>query len=163
MPITATLSGALARSANMLEHHLADLSDADLLVRPVPSANHAAWQVAHLVDFIGLIVRSVSPGLSVPQSAAFSKAARRESASSDDPTTFVSKAELIAQLRVATEALIGVVRALRDIDLDAPTPAEFRGLAPTLGDLILTVPMHASMHLGQLQVIRRKLGKPNLF
>lgn len=163
MPFTTTLASALARSANMLEHHLADLSDADLLVRPVPAANHAAWQIAHLVDFIGLVVRSVSPGLSVPQSAAFSKAAARESAKSDDPELFVSKADLIAQLRAVTEALVATMSRLRDADLEQPTPPEFHGLAPTLGELILTVPLHASMHLGQLQVIRRKLGKPNLF
>ena len=28
---------------------LADLSDADLFVRPVPGANHIAWQLGHLI------------------------------------------------------------------------------------------------------------------
>ncbi len=29
--------------------YLSDLSDADLLVRPVPGANHIAWQFGHCV------------------------------------------------------------------------------------------------------------------
>ena len=28
---------------------LSDLSDAELLVRPVPSANHIAWQLGHMI------------------------------------------------------------------------------------------------------------------
>ena len=29
---------------------LSDLSDADLLVRPSPAANHLAWQLGHLIS-----------------------------------------------------------------------------------------------------------------
>ena len=29
--------------------YLKDFSDADLLVRPVPAANHSAWQLGHLI------------------------------------------------------------------------------------------------------------------
>lgn len=163
MSYAATLASAAARSANMLEHHLSDFSDADMLVRPVPRANHAAWQVAHLVDFIGLVARSASPGTHEPQSEALTRAARRESAKVDDPKHFVPKDELIARLRVVTESIVGTLGRLNDADLEAPTPAEFQSFAPTLGQLLLTVPMHASMHLGQVQVIRRALGKPNLF
>ena len=163
MSYAATLSSGLARSANMLEHHLADFSDADMLVRPVPRANHAAWQVAHLVEFIGQVARCVAPDANVTPTPALARAALRESAASDDPALFVPKAALIAQLRAVTEALVGALARLRDADLSMPTPAEFQTFAPTLGHLLMTVPMHASMHLGQVQVIRRALGKPNLF
>ena len=37
-------------SSNMIcQGYLADLTDADLLVRPVPGANHIAWQLGHLL------------------------------------------------------------------------------------------------------------------
>jgi len=36
-------------NASIMDTYLADLSDADLLVRPVPAANHAAWQLGHLI------------------------------------------------------------------------------------------------------------------
>jgi hypothetical protein len=40
------------------------------------------------------------------------------------------------------------------------TVADF---APTTGHLALMTASHIMMHVGQLQVIRRKLGKPLLF
>ena len=33
----------------MFKMHLADLSDADLMQRPVAGANHANWQIGHLI------------------------------------------------------------------------------------------------------------------
>ena len=37
-------------SANMIcQGYLADLTDAELLIRPVPGANHIAWQLGHLL------------------------------------------------------------------------------------------------------------------
>ena len=38
-----------------------------------------------------------------------------------------------------------------------------RSWAPTWGHLAYALPIHAMVHIGQIQVIRRKLGKPNLF
>src|SRR5271170_7679494 len=38
----------LTRNLEMLRMTLADFSDADMLVRPCPGANHAAWQLGHL-------------------------------------------------------------------------------------------------------------------
>jgi hypothetical protein len=35
--------------------------------------------------------------------------------------------------------------------------------APTVGHLVLMIASHIMMHVGQMQVIRRKLGKPLLF
>jgi len=40
---------ALDNNHSMFIMFLADLGDADLLVRPVPGANHIAWQVGHLI------------------------------------------------------------------------------------------------------------------
>ena len=35
--------------------------------------------------------------------------------------------------------------------------------APTYGHVAALIPEHTAMHVGQLQVIRRRLGKPVLF
>jgi hypothetical protein len=42
-------------------------------------------------------------------------------------------------------------------------PEALQGFAPTVGHLAYVLPVHVMMHLGQVQVIRRKLGKPVLF
>jgi len=36
-------------------------------------------------------------------------------------------------------------------------------MIPTMGHLVQLLPSHFAMHVGQMQVIRRKLGKPLLF
>jgi len=45
------LRTSLESSRKMLEWIVSDLSDADLLVRPVPEANHLAWQLGKPVLF----------------------------------------------------------------------------------------------------------------
>ncbi len=40
---------ALKSTKVLLTRYIEDLSDADLLVRPVPGANHIAWQLGHLI------------------------------------------------------------------------------------------------------------------
>ena len=41
---------ALVSTQGMVPMYLGDLSDADLLVRPVPGANHIAWQIGHVIS-----------------------------------------------------------------------------------------------------------------
>ena len=43
------LKNALKSNHEILSMYLSDLSDADLLVRPAPGANHIAWQLGHLI------------------------------------------------------------------------------------------------------------------
>ncbi len=43
------LKTALLSTQNITAMYLADLSDEDILVRPVPGANHIAWQLGHLI------------------------------------------------------------------------------------------------------------------
>ena len=47
---------ALTSTQNLLNWYLSDLSDADLAVRPVPTANTIAWQLGHLINAeVGLL------------------------------------------------------------------------------------------------------------
>src|SRR5437867_9084516 len=49
MRATEAIRTALQSTQHMVGWFLSDLSDADLLVRPVPAANHIAWQLGHLI------------------------------------------------------------------------------------------------------------------
>ena len=49
MNATDVIRTALESTRNIATMYLGDLSDADLLVRPAPSANHIAWQLGHLI------------------------------------------------------------------------------------------------------------------
>ena len=46
--------------------YLEDLSDADLLVRPVEGANHIAWQLGHLINSEHSMIELICPGSMPP-------------------------------------------------------------------------------------------------
>ena len=43
------LKASLAGTQYVLKWFVDDFSDAELLVRPVPTANHAAWQIGNVI------------------------------------------------------------------------------------------------------------------
>ena len=49
LSIQDLLADSYAKNLEMVKMTLADFSDAEMLVRPVPGANHANWQLGHLV------------------------------------------------------------------------------------------------------------------
>ena len=55
------LAKNLAGNFEMLKNHLSDFTDADMMVRPVPHANHAAWQVGHLLFFENMVAGIYAP------------------------------------------------------------------------------------------------------
>jgi uncharacterized damage-inducible protein DinB len=154
----------LHSTQQLLNWYLSDLSDEDLLVRPVAGANHIAWQMGHLVQSEGHLVREQLPDAAYPElPAGFAEQHGKTTQAQDPPAGFLPKAaylELFAQARQATIAVVG---QLSDADLDRPTVGKMAPFAPTLGGIFLLVAEHALMHAGQFSVVRRKLGKPVLF
>lgn len=158
------LTAALQSSRKMLEWILSDLSDSDLLVRPVPGANHFAWQLGHLIASERAMVLEQLPAAQMPElPAGFAEAHGKGTATSDDATRFLSRGEYVALLGSIREATIAAVGKLTDADLSRPTTGNMASFCPTLGTLLGLLNDHIMMHLGQATVIRRKLGKPVLF
>jgi hypothetical protein len=157
------LATVLQNNLGMLTSTLADFSDADMLVRPTPAANHAAWQVGHLVNSELGALSLLSPGTAPTLPPGFGDKFNRKTASIDDPSFFPEKQELIDAFTNARSATVAWVRTLTPADLDQQSPEKLRGWAPTIGILLSSMPAHIAMHVGQFQVIRRKLGKPILF
>lgn len=153
----------LRRNIAMFEWTLADFSDAEMLVRPVPGANHAAWQMGHLIGAESMMVEWCTPGAGGKLPPGFADKFNKKTAALDDPATIPSKAELLALLKSVREASCAWAASLTPADLAKPAPEKIREFVPTVGHVLLLFPQHAMMHLGQLQVIRRKLGKPILF
>jgi DinB superfamily len=157
------LTGLLKRNIDMIKRHLADFSEADMMVRPVPGANHAAWQMAHLAGYVVSTAKAIAPeaNLSVPENLLQYRGT--ETSSSDDPAIFPTKARVLEIVELALNAQIGAVGKMSDEDLDKPTPEEFKRYGMNLAMMVLMGPLHTTMHMGQIQVIRRKLGKPVMF
>jgi len=157
------LADVAQRSLDFVRMTLADFSDADLLVRPAPGANHAAWQLGHMAVSEHRLVGMSPKGQMPPLPAGFAERFSRGTTGVDDPALLATKVELLeafAQMRAASVAWI---LSLSVEDLALPGPEPLRARVPTVGHLCSMLPTHTAMHIGQIQVIRRKLGKPVLF
>src|SRR3954453_19819667 len=97
MTISQLLADVLARNLNMLKMTLADFSDADMLVRPAPSANHAAWQLGHLIASECWMRGNAGDAAAAGElPAGFAEKFTKETAKIDDPAAFPTKAEIFA-------------------------------------------------------------------
>ena len=142
--------------------YLKDLQDKDLFVRPVPGANHAAWQLGHLIGGSHMMLTGIgrqAPALPANFAAAYTK----ETSTSDDPSKSHKKSEYMAWMEKMRAASLAAVDATPDADLDRPGPESMREYAPTVGAVLTILGTHLLMHAGQFALVRRKLGRPPLF
>ncbi len=149
--------------SNMIvQMYLGDLSDADLLVRPVPGCNHIAWQLGHLI--VSELSMAAGAGGTVPElPAGFAEKHSSDNSKFDSPSAFYPKAtylELMQQARAATQATL---LKQSDADFEKESPEQFREYAKTIADLFNVISMHWLMHAGQWAVVRRKLGRAPMF
>jgi len=153
----------LTATSGMVGMFLADLSDADLLTRPAPKANHIAWQLGHLINSERGLAASI-PGAAYPDlPAGFAERHSNDTAHVDPPTGFGTKAEYLDLHNKTRAATLAALDNLPDADLDKATTGRMASFAPTIGALFLLISNHDMMHAGQFTVARRKLGKPVLF
>jgi uncharacterized damage-inducible protein DinB len=153
----------LDQAENIAKMYLGDLSDADLLVRPVPGCNHIAWQLGHLIEAERSFVDKLQPGIMPALPAGFAAKHTKETAGSDDPKAFLTKQQYL-ELAVSVRATaLTALEKTSDAQLDQPPPAEFADFTRSVGDLLSMIGTHWTMHTGQWAVIRRKLGRTPLF
>lgn len=153
----------LQRNLGVLQMTLADFSDAEMLVRPCPGANHAMWQLGHLLVSEARMVGACQPERAPELSAELMDQFTAKTAGSDEAGAFPPKAKLLEIAGNVRAATVKWVNGLKPEDLNRPSPERLKALGPTVGHVILLIAAHQMMHLGQIQVIRRKLGKPVLF
>ena len=159
-----SIQAALESTQFVLKWFLEGFSDADMLVRPVPGANHAAWQVGNVIVGDKMLVEGVLPDASYPDLPPdFVHLHGPEGAKQEGPEGFLTKSEYLDLFDSTRAATIATLNALNDSDLDRPSTGDIAQFAPTLGHLFLLVSNHTLLHVGQFSVIRRMLGKPILF
>jgi len=149
----------LKNNLEMLKMTVADLSDADLLVRPVTGANHANWQIGHLLKAEHSLMSGCK--LVMPElPAGFADRYIKQAAALDDASSFATKAEL---LELFTKVRAASAEHAAKLPADRWTEKGPASFTPTVATTFEALISHLSMHVGQLQVIRRKLGRPILF
>lgn len=150
---------SLESNQNMIGMFLSDLSDADLLERPTPGANHIAWQMGHLIIAeVNFFLPKVPGAKPAALPAGFVEQHSKDTINSG--SGFKTKDEYLKLFNTARAATLATLDQLSDADLDKETGWS---MAPTVGRVLLFIGSHDMMHAGQFTVVRRKLGKPVLF
>jgi hypothetical protein len=144
----------------LVNAYLDDLSDADLLLRPVEGQNHIAWQLGHLISSERNMLEGIKPGASPALPEGFDEAHNRDATTSDDRSKFLSKQRYLELYQAQRAASRKVLEELSEADLDAPAPERVRRMVPTVGATFGMVGSHVLMHVGQFVSVRRKLKKP---
>jgi len=161
---TAELLGKhLKHDLEMLKWHLADFTDADMFHRPCPAGNHAMWQTGHIVSSTGRLLSMIEPSFKTPVSDEVAGKFTKESARIDDPAAFPTLQQLRDALDQLASAADKWIAGLPQSLLDARSPDWAKDWAATNGLLLAGIASHVQMHIGQVQMIRRCLGKPVLF
>lgn len=154
---------SLGMSDMICSMYLQDLSDDDLLQRPVEGANHIAWQLGHLLVSQNQIVNGALPGSMPPLPEGFAEKFTKETASSDRKDDFPRKDELLSIYRQQHDALLKRAGELTPEEFERPVTGPIQRICKTAGEAIAFQPTHWTMHAGQWAVLRRKLGRPPLF
>jgi hypothetical protein len=152
----------LKMNQHFVEKYLDDLSDADLLVRPVPGANHIAWQLGHLISAEANVFQSKLPGTkpcALPEG--FAKQHAKDMATSD--TGFLTKEEYLGLYRNVRKTTLQALESFPDADLGKDPQMGWGDMAPTFASVFAIIANHDMMHGGQFTVVRRCLGKPVMF
>jgi hypothetical protein len=149
-------------SDRLVSRYLEDLTDADLLVRPVDGQNHIAWQIGHLIHSERSMVEMIRPGSCPALPEGFEAAHGRDEAStrSDDASRFLKKDEYLALMKKQREATKAVLESFTDAEMDGPAPERFAKMLPNAGSVLAMVGTHVLMHVGQFVSVRRALKKP---
>ncbi len=163
MSMIDALADSVSRNIELAKMTVEDFSAADMMVHPAPGANNAMWQLGHLVGSEAHMINAYAPGTVPAPAGDFSACFTRETNTCDDPAKFPSKEQVLAELEKARAATVKWIRSLKPEDFGRATPESMRAYAPTVMDLVLLLCAHVAMHVGQMQVTRRKLGKPVLY
>ena len=106
---------AMESSKTWLESFVSDFTDADLLVRPCPDANHAAWQIGNVIGGDPFLVKAELPDAVFPElPAGFAELHSGKGAKIDADPGFLTKAgylKLLGEVRAA--AIAGGDRTIR--------------------------------------------------
>lgn len=163
MSIGAHIKSELNLPTSVVQGYLQDLSDEDLLRRPVENANHIAWQLGHLIvaehDLNNMVCPDSMPAL--PEE--FVEKHSKETASSDDPAAFCTKDEYLAYMAEQRAGTLALLDSLSDEELQAPAPEHLKMFGGTVGAVIAGQSAHWMMHAGQWVIVRRQLGKEAMF
>ena len=163
MSIATQIKHELTMPGFVVQTYVADLTDEELLIRPHEKANHIAWQLGHLITAEHDLNNIVCPDSMPALPEGFAEQHSKETAASDDKSTFCTKDEYLQAMEVQRAATVSLLERLSDEELEQPAPENIQRFGATVGAVIAGQSAHWMMHAGQWVIVRRKLGKEAAF
>ena len=149
---------SLRTSQALLQRYVADLTPQEMLHRPAPAANCAAWLIGHLV----LVERNALKRLGVTDLPAlpdgFEKRFSRDEGC-PQASAFGDVTGLMPLFDQHRARLIDAVMRAPAAQLDAPIEPP-HPMFKTVAEATNFYAAHVAMHAGQVTIIRRSLGRP---
>lgn len=142
--------------------YIEDLSDEEMMHRPHQKCNHIKWQMGHLIASDYMMINGCCPGSMPDLPDGFAEKYNKETAASDNPGDFHSKAELMELWQNQREAALSKLASLSEDDFSLESPEEMRSYAPNFGAAFGMLGIHWTMHSGQWAIIRRQLEREPL-
>ena len=147
----------------MVNGYLADITAEELLTRPVPDANHIAWQLGHLITAERHLVEAGVPGSMPELPAGFAERYRRGQSVTDNPADYLAKEDYLKLALEIRAATLATLDRLMPADFDKPIEGRVPPFVKTTGDAFVTIGNHWVLHAGQWVVLRRKLRREVMF
>ncbi len=147
------------------EELLADISADEMTRQPHGVVNHPAWTLAHLIHYHPAIT-SLARGQAVADPAAAPNANRYDAGSTpvDDPSLYLAKDALLARYRSGHAEVTKLLETAPPERLLQPPglPRWEQAFTTTRHALVYLMHYHESLHIGQIMVWRRAMGRPPL-
>jgi uncharacterized damage-inducible protein DinB len=146
----------------ILNKYLDDLSDADLLLRPVEGMHPIALQLGHMIVAEQMFNNMINPGSAPALPDGFKDAHDLKNKELSD-SGFVSKDQYIELFKAQRAATKAVLDALPESELDDTRDGKLHPFFPTVGAVLVMTGVHSLNHSGQFVAVRRALKKPIAF
>ena len=163
MDFKDAVRSSLSAADFLVDRYLDDLTDEEILLRPVPDANHIAWQLGHLITAERHLVEAAAPGSMPELPAGFAERHARGKPVTDNPADYLTKKEYLQLAKDIRAATLERTRRLTPADFDKPIEGRVPPWVKKAGDAFTTIGGHWILHAGQWVVLRRKLGRERMF
>jgi len=144
---------------------IADIDDTLWFVQPSGVTTHIAWQVGHLAmaqyGLTMLRIRGKEPEDAEFISPDFFRLFQKGTQPQADPAAYPSPAEIREVLAAVHQHALGELEHYTDNELEVKLPEPHAVFDTKLGSIFFCS-AHELIHIGQIGLLRRLLGKPPL-
>ncbi|MCH8054255.1 MAG: DinB family protein [Planctomycetes bacterium] len=136
---------------------LSDIPQDKLTHQPCAAGNHAIWIAGHIAYADDLFASKIG-NKPARCSDSWVKLFGMGSIPQADAGAYPSLSEVTNALADNREGLLAWFSSMSAEELAKPLPDDFKTFAATLGQLMISIACHESLHAGQLTVVRKSLG-----